>query len=69
MVWHLASVDELWQTLVQGTVRNRALLAGQPPEARARIREAIGEGLAPYRQPDGTLAIPMPAVLASGARP
>ena len=65
-IWRLASVDELLRALAQGTVRNRALLRAQSDEARARIERAVREGVANWLGADGTLDIPMPAVLASG---
>jgi SAM-dependent methyltransferase len=65
-VWRLASVEELLRALAQGTVRNRALLRAQPHEARARIERAVREGVASWVRADGTLELPMPAVLASG---
>ncbi|HET6980826.1 MAG TPA: class I SAM-dependent methyltransferase [Myxococcaceae bacterium] len=65
-VWRLASVDELLRALAQGTVRNRALLRAQSDAARARIERAVREGVAAWLGADGTLEIPMPAVLACG---
>jgi len=66
-VWRLASVEDLLTALAQGTVRNRALLRAQPDDARARIERAVRAGVAPWVGTDGTLELPMPAVLASGA--
>ena len=65
-VWQLASVEELLRALAQGTVRTRALLLAQRDEARERIDRAVREGVAPWVRADGTLELPMPAVLATG---
>jgi SAM-dependent methyltransferase len=67
--WRLDSVDALLRALLEGTVRNRALLRLQSPAAMDRIRRAIDEGVTPYRRDGGRLEIPMPAILASAARP
>jgi len=67
--WRLGSVDELWHALAEGTVRTRALLRAQTKDATTKIRDAIRAGMAPYETSAGGLAIPMPAMLASGVRP
>jgi ubiquinone/menaquinone biosynthesis C-methylase UbiE len=64
--WHLDSVDALLRGLGEGTVRNRAILRAQPADALSRIHAGMKELVAPYVQSDGSLAIPTPAVLASG---
>lgn len=66
--WRLPSADALLLAVGEGMVRTRALLVNQKPEAMARIRAAVREGLRPYQVEQG-LSIPMPVVMASGRRP
>ncbi|HEY0856842.1 MAG TPA: methyltransferase domain-containing protein [Albitalea sp.] len=67
-VWRVPSPDAAFDTLLHATVRTRAMLLAQTHEAIERIRAAMHEALAPYRRDDG-YELPMPAVLASAARP
>jgi ubiquinone/menaquinone biosynthesis C-methylase UbiE len=63
---HLArSVDEVWDGILDGTVRTSALISGQPAATRRRIREAFGAILDRYRHND-VLALPVSVKLASG---
>jgi SAM-dependent methyltransferase len=64
----IGSVDELWDGLLDGTVRTSALVLSQPAPVRERIREAFDRLVAPYVRDDG-LWLPVSAVLASGAKP
>jgi len=61
------------EALVEGlrcaTVRSRALLDAQTPEARAAIEADILEQARAAAGADGVLDLALPAVLASGARP
>lgn len=45
----IGSADELWDSLLGGTVRTAALVRGQPPEVEARIREAFDRRLDAHR--------------------
>jgi SAM-dependent methyltransferase len=63
----IASAEELWNGLAQGTVRTRALLVSQPPGVQAAIRAALVEALAPYRSGDG-YAVPVSVKLAAATR-
>lgn len=65
---HLASADELWDGLLDGTVRTSALVAGQSAETREMIRASFNRRLAPYTRPDG-LVMPVSVVLARGTTP
>jgi SAM-dependent methyltransferase len=65
-VWHLPSVDALFAAMREGTVRTAGLLAAQRAEAQRAIRQALHAAARPYLQSDGSLALPMPAVLATG---
>ena len=64
----VASTDELWTGLVDGTVRVRPLIVGQSPELQRAIRLHFEELLAEYRTEDG-FAVPVSVKLASGQKP
>ena len=66
--WHLPSPDGLFDAMRTGTVRTAGLLRAQTPAALATIRDAIRQAARPYDR-DGTLVLPMPAVLASAHEP
>ncbi len=67
-VWRFSDPAMLFQAFLEGSVRTRALLQAQVPQALAAIREAIGKAAAGF-QDHGTVQIPMPAVLAVAQRP
>ncbi|MCY4230416.1 MAG: methyltransferase domain-containing protein [Alphaproteobacteria bacterium] len=60
--------EALVKGLRHATVRSRALLDAQTPEARAAIEAALLEEARTLAGPDGILDLTLPAVLASGAR-
>jgi SAM-dependent methyltransferase len=62
-----ASGDELWNGLLGGTVRTRALVLAQPEDVQARIRAAFDRLVRPYATNAG-LEIPVSVKLASGRR-
>jgi hypothetical protein len=62
-----ASSDELWNGLIGGTVRTRALVLAQPEDVQAQIRAAFDRLARPYATNSG-LAIPVSVKLASGRR-
>jgi hypothetical protein len=64
----LSGADELWDVIVRGTVRMRALLISQPEEARARIRAALDRVVGEYAT-DGGIELPVSIKLAAGRRP
>lgn len=61
------SSDELWDGLVEGTVRTRALVLGQPDEVRTRIRTEFDALLGEY-EGDRGFEVPVSVKLASGRR-
>lgn len=63
----LASADELWAGLMDGTVRTRALVRSQPEEVQAQIRAAFDRLVRPYAT-NGGLEIPVSVKLASGRK-
>ena len=67
LVWHVASPDAVFEALMRGGVRTAAVLRAQTPEALNRIREAISDAMQPFVK-GSTVAIPMPAILASGVK-
>jgi SAM-dependent methyltransferase len=62
-----ASSDELWNGLMAGTVRTRALVLAQPEDMQSRIRAAFDRLVRPYGTKDG-FEIPVSVKLASGRR-
>jgi SAM-dependent methyltransferase len=64
----VASADELWQGLLEGTVRARPLVVDQSPEAQARIREAF-DRITARHEAAGGFEIPVAVKVASGCRP
>jgi SAM-dependent methyltransferase len=64
----LTHPDELWQGMIQGTVRNGAVLLAQPTETLQRIRAAFDRNLAAYRHVDH-LRVPVSVKLVSGRKP
>jgi SAM-dependent methyltransferase len=65
--WQLSSAEALFDAMYQGTARTRALLRGQTPQALAAIRIAVTEAARAYER-NGSVDLPMPAVLATGTR-
>jgi len=64
---HVDSADELWNGLIDGTVRVQALVRSQTDELQSRIRSRFDELLDAYRADDG-FEIPVSVKLASGGR-
>ena len=62
------TAGELWEGLLGGTVRTTEQLNAQPPAVRERVRKAFARLAEAHRGPDGALAVPVAAVLASGRR-
>lgn len=63
-----ANGDEMWDRLIGGTVRTRALVLAQPTEVQARIRTAFDRHVRPYHTDTG-LQVPVSVKLASGRKP
>lgn len=64
----LASSDELWTGIVDGTVRVRPMILGQSTEMQRAIRTHFDELLEEYRTEDG-FDVPVSIKLASGRKP
>jgi SAM-dependent methyltransferase len=63
----VASPDELWNGVLDGTVRTAALVGGQPPHVRRRIRAAFDRLAANYAAGAG-LELPVSVQIASGRK-
>ncbi|GIH06332.1 methyltransferase [Rhizocola hellebori] len=64
----IADAEELWQGMINGTVRNGAVLNAQPAETLQRIRAAFDRNLAAYQRGDH-LQVPVSVKLVSGRKP
>jgi ubiquinone/menaquinone biosynthesis C-methylase UbiE len=65
--WQLRDAHEFFTTMLLGTVRTAALLAGQDPSQLVAIKAAVTRSCTDYCDAHG-LRLPMPAVLAVGTR-
>ncbi|HSL66524.1 MAG TPA: methyltransferase domain-containing protein [Gaiellaceae bacterium] len=63
----VADAEALWDGVLGGAFRLRALLLGQPPETLARIRAAFERLVLAHATPDA-LEVPVSVKLASGRR-
>ena len=63
----LASADELWDGLVEGSVRVRPLIVGQSPETQRAIRLHFDELMESYRTEEG-FAVPVSVKLAAARK-
>ena len=68
LTWRLGSADAVFAAVSRGGVRTAAVLRAQTPEALAAIRDAVRRGVEAYAA-GGAYEVPMPAVLASAAKP
>ncbi len=64
----LTTGDELWDGLVDGTVRVRPMIVGQSPEMQRAIRMHFDELLEEYRTEDG-FAVPVSVKVGAGRKP
>lgn len=68
LIWRVSSPDELFATILNGTVRGAALLRAQTPEALASIRSAVCQAVATHTR-NGAFELPMPATVAAAEKP
>jgi SAM-dependent methyltransferase len=66
--WRLPSPDALFETMLRSTVRTAGLLRAQSDEALKAIRSSVRQEVSAYRKGEG-IELPMPALLASAAKP
>jgi SAM-dependent methyltransferase len=67
--WHVANAGRYIEAILTGTVRARAVLAAQSEAMSAEVRSYITDYLTRFQTSAGELAVPMPAIIGSGARP
>src|SRR5262249_32753670 len=67
-IWELPDADDLFEAVLNATVRAAATLKAQRPEALKAIRESVRQAVAEYAR-GGVHRIPMPAVLATAVKP
>jgi ubiquinone/menaquinone biosynthesis C-methylase UbiE len=67
-IWELPGADDLFEAILNATVRAAATLKAQRPEALKAIGESVREAVAEYASA-GVYRIPMPAVLATATKP
>ena len=66
--WNVADTDRYIESILTGTVRAAAVLAAQTKEAGIDIRDHIAEFLKRSPAAAGGSAVPLPALVGSGAR-
>ena len=67
-IWTFHSPEELFDAMLEGTVRTAALLRAQTDEALQAIRTAMREAASAYERA-GVIEIAMPALLVSATKP
>jgi ubiquinone/menaquinone biosynthesis C-methylase UbiE len=68
LTWRPETPEQVFDVLMNASVRTRGLLRGQAPAALERIRRAVIEGVRGYER-GGVIELPMPAVLAAATKP
>jgi ubiquinone/menaquinone biosynthesis C-methylase UbiE len=66
--WELPSADDVFASLVHGTVRTAAVLVRQAPDVLARVRDSFRAAMADYVEGE-VVRVPMPAVVVAGSKP
>ena len=64
----IADVDELWNGMLEGGVRMRAIIGGLPEAEIQQVREGVARRLAAYRADDG-IELPVAATVGVGEKP
>jgi SAM-dependent methyltransferase len=67
--WPAPNADAWLDGVRGGSVRLQALLSAQTTDALLFIRDAVVEGLEPYTASDGSVLVPMPALVGWGRKP
>lgn len=67
-VWRITEPDELFEVITKGTVRAAATLRAQSPQARDAIRAALRDTVMAYKRGQ-YFEVPMPAIVATAAKP
>lgn len=66
--WEVPTADDVFDSVLNGTVRAAAVLKRQPPEVLKRIRDEVRAAMSAYAV-SGGYRVPMPAVLTAGTKP
>lgn len=66
--WQVDDAHEYVDAILTGTVRARAVLAAQSSGAMESVKAFLAERLEEFRGQGGHIAIPLPALVGSGAR-
>jgi hypothetical protein len=66
--WTLPTADDLFDSLLRGTVRTAAVLRRQPSGVLARVRDSFRAEMAAYVEGD-SVRVPMAAVVVRGTKP
>jgi SAM-dependent methyltransferase len=66
--WTLPTADDLFDSLLRGTVRTAAVLRRQPSGVLARVRDSFRADMAAYVEGD-SVRVPMAAVVVRGTKP
>jgi Glu-tRNA(Gln) amidotransferase subunit E-like FAD-binding protein len=67
--WQFEAPTDFLEAIMQGAVRAKALLEAQDDRALAIIRGVVAEGTARFARGHQGYAVPMPALVGSGAKP
>ena len=67
-VWRFSRAEELFESMLVGTVRTAALLRAQTPDALDRIGTAVAAEVRTFAA-NGAFELPMPSVLALARKP
>ena len=67
--WVFDGDHALYDELLESTVRARGLILAQTTEIQARIRQAVIDGMGPFRAVHNVYRVPMPALIGAGLRP
>jgi hypothetical protein len=67
-VWRFPSAAAFFEGISASTVRTAALLRAQSPANLEKIRGEVEREASRYAQADGSIALPMPALVASGRK-
>ena len=67
--WQFEAPTDFLEAIMQGAVRAKALLEAQDDRALAIIRGVVAEGTARFARGRQGYAVPMPALVGSGAKP
>src|SRR5262249_19061797 len=67
-VWRLPSIDSLFESMKDSTVRTAGLLRAQKPEVLEQIRNAMRDESKQQQKADA-VELPIPVTLVSGTKP